>query len=72
MNSFASPQWGALGALYVMRNYLFLTLWVVGAASPAWIHRIYYAGRPLPTRWPYADMVRDYERAPQTLLVRPK
>ena len=72
VNSFASPQWGALGALYVMRNYLFLTLWVVGAASPAWIHRIYYAGRPLPTRWPYADMVRDYERAPQTLLVRPK
>ena len=51
-----------------MRNYLFLTLWTVGVVSPAWIHRLYYAGRPLPPDWPYAHMERDFRASPQKLL----
>ena len=30
------------------RNYLLLSLWLLGLASPASIHALYYPGRPLP------------------------
>ena len=70
VHSFASPQWAAMGMLYVMRNYLFLTLWAAGVASPEWIHRLYYPRRALPRRVPYRKMASQYASAPQSMVVR--
>ena len=52
----AAGQWSALGPLFVMRNYLFLCAWVLGWVSEAWLHALYYAGRPLPLTPPYREI----------------
>ena len=54
--SFASPQWAAMGALYVCRNYLFLCAWAIGAVAPEALHRFYYPGRNIPAAIRYADI----------------
>ena len=56
VQSFASPQWAAFGALYVMRNYLFLCAWLLGLLSPERLHLFYYPGRQLPASVPYRDL----------------
>lgn len=68
VQSFASPQWGALGALYVLRNYFLLTMWAIGVLSPEHIHELYYVGRRLPQRIAYSEMACQYGKTPQELL----
>ena len=59
VTSFASPQWARFGIVYMMRNYLFLSLWMLGVVTPATLHSFYYAGRPLPKRLLYEEMARS-------------
>ena len=56
VRSFASPQWLRTGPLYAMRNYLILTAWLLGLATPRWLHALYYPGRPMPRALPYSDL----------------
>lgn len=56
----AAGQYSRLGMLYVMRNYLLLTLWIARLATPAAIHAFYYPGRPLPVCHTYEALLAIY------------
>ena len=46
--------WASLGLVFMMRNYLLLSAWIVGVVTPATLHKVYYPGRPLPMEVAYA------------------
>lgn len=54
--STSAGQWHTLGLVFMMRNYLLLVAWAIGAVSPASIHRVYYPNRALPPSLSYADL----------------
>ena len=47
----------ALGILFFLRNYLFLTSWFLGLVSPDYLFSLYYPSQRQPTKISYAEMV---------------
>ena len=54
----AAGQWSSLSFLFITRNYLMLTAWVIGLVSPEWLHAWYYPDRPVPLPETYSALLR--------------